>query len=186
MKPKSSSRGRALRYALTNHANRGFYGTFVFAVMVSAMFIATDNVALGLAILGTCTVGIVAVFLSSVVQYNTVDAHNKHALLENWARAASDPADSDARWALLETCSLDDAMARAGLHYSGPRYNIDGTPMMPGHSTIDLNGHAYGAHELAASQLDQDTHIWSDPANAYTSPLSDSGSFSDPFGSGSS
>lgn len=165
----------ALRYALVNATNRSFYAGLAILVLLAAGFAHYGQVLFAGVMVVLAVVGVGLLAHSSLVEYSVAEAHNKFAMLSNWAHGANSDAERTRRWALLQSGDLDEAWRSADLDYAGPRYNLDGTLMLPGHSNFDINGNVYGSTELASATFNAGTGEWTDPATAYTSPLADTG-----------
>jgi hypothetical protein len=182
MKTKLKITRRSMQYALFNQANRTLFGGILgLGVLTAVLFHFGLNLFGGLlAALLACAFGMLV--WTSLVEYSAADAHNKFALLSNWAQTADTPEERTKRWSLLQFNSLDDAWESSSLEYSGPRYNIDGTLMLPGNNMMDYNGNMYGSSDFATATYNPATVSWADPASAYSNPLSsdmDTGGFND-------
>lgn len=179
---------RALRYALGNATNRSFYVALAFLGVLAAGFAHYGQMLFGGVMAVLALTGFVLLAYTSLVEYTVAEAHNKFAMLSNWARSAGSSDERARRWALLQSGDMDAAWQTSALAYEGPRYNLDGTLMLPGHSNIDISGNIYGATTLATAAFNPGTGEWTDPATAYTSPLDHSSGFgldtpgSSPFG----
>jgi hypothetical protein len=172
MKTKLKISRRSVQYALLNQANRTLFGGILGLGVVTAMLFHFDmNFFAGL--LTLLLLGSFGMLIwTSLVEYSAAEAHNKFALLSNWAQTAATPEERAQRWSLLQLNNLDDAWEQSSLDYSGPRYNVDGTAMLPGNSMLDYNGNMYGSSDIAMATYNPGTTSWADPASAYSNPLS--------------
>jgi len=162
---------KAVRYALTNASNRSFYGALVaiLAIAAGAQFYGQTIFAALLAVLALG--GLAALVGSSLVEYATAEAHNKFAMLSGWVKTATTEEERARRLAMLQSDDMDSVMSHANLEYVGPRFNVDGTVMLPGNVGLDINGNIFGATELTSAVFNPDTQAWTDPTNAYESPM---------------
>ncbi len=110
----------------------------------------------------------VLVFVS-LRTYDRLSARHKAALLHNWLAQASDEAERAERAALLERDPR--AAWRQASRDHGPLFNTDGTPMVPGYSSVDVNGNLYGMPDYASPVYNSSTDTFSVPGSAYSSPL---------------
>lgn len=172
MKTKLKISRRSMQYALFNPSNRILFGGILgLGVVTALLFHFSLNIFAGLlAVLLAASFGMLV--WTSLVEYSAAEAHNKFALLNNWVQAAGSPEERAQRWSLLQLNSLDDAWEHSNLDYSGPRYNVDGTMMLPGNSQLDFNGQMYGASDISFASYNPGTSSWADPSSAYENPLS--------------
>ena len=90
-------------------------------------------------------------------------------MLHNWLAQAGDDEERAQRAALLE--SDPHAAWRRASNDHGPRFNTDGTPMLPGYSNVDVHGSLYGMPDHTSPVYNSNTDTFSVPGNAYSSPL---------------
>lgn len=175
-KSKTKISMRAVKYALTCPTNRAMYqGCLLLgALVLGCVFFGQMLFAGTLGVLLLAGFGMT--FTGSLIEYATAEQTGKQAMLSAWAKEATTAAERERRSALLESGDFDSAWQSSNLSYEGPRYNTNGTLMLPGHAGFDINGTAYGATGLSAAVYNPDTGSWVDPSTAYTSPLETSSS----------
>jgi hypothetical protein len=184
IKTTKISRG-ALKYALTGPSNRHLYqGCFI--LLAVAVWCAWCGQFLAAGALGALVIGVSSwLFKAGLDEYAMAEATGKQAMLATWAKEAATDAERERRRALLAAGNMDSAWDASNLSYEGPRYNTNGTLMLPGHAGFDINGNVYGATGLSSASFNPDTGAWADSTTSYVSPLEDSSSGMHDFGSGS-
>jgi len=164
---------RAVKYALTGPSNRHLYRGCLLLI-AGAIWCVWVGQALAA---GVLTLLVAAVFYwtfkVSLEEYLTAETNGKLAMLREWEKEATTDAERQRRRALLLAGNTDSAWEQSNLSYEGPRYNTNGTLMLPGNAGFDINGNVYGASGLSSAAFNPDTGSWADSTTAYNSPLDD-------------
>lgn len=171
MKFNSKYSLRGMKYALTCNSNRLMYKPMAILVAAGGVCFYFDNLVAGTLLVLFAIAGFALLLKGGLDEYVDAELNGKLALLTQWAKEGASSEECDARLAMLQTGDINGLFDSTGLTYDGPRYNFDGTPMLPGNSMLDNKGHLYGLPGLSSATFDSDTQLWADPSNAYENPL---------------